>query len=162
MPTLRVQNGDHKGLAQTHEELVPAIANISFLNCDDNAQPAIPTHTPGAPKIPGLCLKGLHQIIATRNNSAPGNDGLGYVAIRHRNRLDSDGLCDIINKHIRDGLPKELKTAKVVVIPKPGKRDMDNPKSYRCISLLNNIAKLREKPPKTVRPMAIRFLTRDE
>jgi hypothetical protein len=42
-------------------------------------------------------------------------------------------------------LPKELKTAKVVVIGKPGKKDMSNPKSYRCISLLGNVAKLTEK-----------------
>jgi hypothetical protein len=42
-------------------------------------------------------------------------------------------------------LPKELKTAKVVVIGKPGKTDMSNPKSYRCISLLSNVAKLTEK-----------------
>jgi hypothetical protein len=106
----------------------------------------IPTDTPGAPKFRGLCLKGLHQIIATtQNNSAPGNDGIGYTAIRLWNRLDSDGLCVIINKLIRDGLPKELKTVQVVVILKPGKRDMDNPRSYRCISLLSNIAKLTEK-----------------
>jgi hypothetical protein len=123
-----------------------AIANISFPNREDNTRPVIPTHTPGAPKSRGLCPKGLHQIITTtRNNSASGNDGLGYMVIRLWNRLDSDGLCDIINILIRYGLPKELKTAKVVVIPKPGKRDMDNPKSYRCTSLLNNIAKLTEK-----------------
>jgi hypothetical protein len=137
---------DNEGLAQTHEEKVLAIANISFPNREDNTRPVIPTQTPGATKFRGVCPQGLHQIIATtRNNSPPGNDGLGYMAIRLWNRLDSDGLCDIINTLIRDGLPKELKTAKVVVILKPGKRDMDNPKSYRCISLLNNIAKLTEK-----------------
>jgi hypothetical protein len=32
-----------------------------------------------------------------------------------------------------------------VVIGKPGKKDMSNPKSYRCISLLSNVAKLTEK-----------------
>jgi hypothetical protein len=42
-------------------------------------------------------------------------------------------------------LPTELKTAKVVVIGKPGKKDLSNPKSYRCISLLSKIAKLIEK-----------------
>jgi hypothetical protein len=40
---------------------------------------------------------------------------------------------------------KELKTAKVVVIGKPGKKDMSNPMSYRCISMLSNIANLTEK-----------------
>jgi 3D (Asp-Asp-Asp) domain-containing protein len=38
-----------------------------------------------------------------------------------------------------------LKNAKVMVIGKPGKRDLTNPKSYRCISLLSNIAKLTSK-----------------
>jgi hypothetical protein len=98
MPTLRVQNGDHEGLAQTHEEKVLAIANISFPNREDNTRPVIPTHTPGAPKFRGLCPEGLHQIIATtRNNSAPGNDGLRYMAIRLWNSLDS---CLFVCNHI--------------------------------------------------------------
>jgi hypothetical protein len=49
-----------------------------------------------------------------------------------------------MNLLITQGLPKELKTTMVVVIGKPGKKDMSNPKAYRCISLLSNIAKLTE------------------
>jgi ribonuclease HI len=58
--------------------------------------------------------------------------------------MDPDGLCTLIHTLVRQGLPIELKNAKVVVIGKPGKRDLTNPKSYRCISLLSNIAKLTE------------------
>jgi ribonuclease HI len=44
-----------------------------------------------------------------------------------------------------DNIQPPTKNAKVVVIGKPGKRDLTNPKSYRCISLMSNIAKLTEK-----------------
>jgi hypothetical protein len=59
--------------------------------------------------------------------------------------MDSEGLGYLTNLLITQDLPRELKTAKVVVIGKPGKNDMSNPESYRCISLLSNVAKLTEK-----------------
>jgi hypothetical protein len=78
------------------------------------------------------------------NTSAPGQDEIGYQALRLWAKMDSEGLCYLMNLLIAQGLPKELKTAKVVVIGKPGKKDMSNPKSYRCISLLSKVAKLTE------------------
>jgi hypothetical protein len=75
----------------------------------------------------------------------PGQDGIGYQALRLWAKIDPEGLCYLTNLLITQGLPKELKTAKVVVIGKPGKKDMSNPKSYRSISLLSNVAKLTEK-----------------
>jgi hypothetical protein len=59
--------------------------------------------------------------------------------------LDPNGLCNLINDLIRTGFPPELKLARVIVIPKHGRRDRTSIKSYRCISLLPTIAKLVEK-----------------
>jgi hypothetical protein len=56
--------------------------------------------------------------------------GLHEIGFQNRSKvLDSEGLCHLTNLLITQGLPKELKTAKVVVIGKPGKKDMSNPKS---------------------------------
>jgi hypothetical protein len=82
---------------------------------------------------------------STSNTSATGQDGIGYQALRLWVKIESGGLCYLTNLLITQGLPKELNTAKVVVIWKPGKIDMSNPKSYRCISLLSTVAKLTDK-----------------
>jgi hypothetical protein len=60
-------------------------------------------------------------------------------------KIDPEGLCHLTNLLMTQGVALELKTSKIVVIGKPGKKDMSNLKSYRCISLLSNIAKLIEK-----------------
>jgi hypothetical protein len=80
--------------------------------------------------------------LSTSNTSAAGQDGIGYQVLRLWAKIDAEGLCYLTNLSITQGLPKELKTAKVVVIGTPGDKDMSNPKSYQCISLLSNIAKL--------------------
>jgi hypothetical protein len=113
---------------------------------DDDPIPPIPGYRPGVPHFQPVCPKSLNDLLSsTRNTSAPGQDGIGYQALRLWAKIDPEGFCHLTNLLITQGLPKELKTAKVVVIWKPGKKDMSNPKSYRCISLLSNVAKLTEK-----------------
>jgi hypothetical protein len=87
----------------------------------------------------------INPTISQLKTSAQGQDGIGYQAVRLWAKMGSWGLCYLTNLLITQGLPKELKTAKVVVIGKPGEKDMSNLKSYRCISLLSNVAKLTEK-----------------
>jgi hypothetical protein len=95
------------------------------------------------PHFQPVCPKSLNDLLSsTSNTSALGQDGIGYQALRLWAKIDSEGLCYLTNLLITQGLPKELKTAKVVVMGKPGKKDMSNPKSYRCISQLSNVAKL--------------------
>ncbi len=54
-------------------------------------------------------------------------------------------LTDILNGILRlRHFPKALKTARVIVIPKPG-NPLEHPESYRPISLLSTISKLFEK-----------------
>jgi hypothetical protein len=147
MPTLRIPGNDNSvKLASTHQEKAAAISAISFPDRDDDPIPPIPGYRPGVPHFQPVCPKSLNELLSsTRNTSAPGQDGIGYQALRLWSEIDSEGLCYLTNLLTTQGLPKELKTAKVVVIGKPGKKDMSNPKSYRCISLLSNVAKLTEK-----------------
>jgi hypothetical protein len=70
------------------------------------------------------------------NTSAPGLDGIGWQEVKIWLSLDPNGLCKLINDLIRTGFPPELKLARVIVIPKHGRRDRTSIKSYRCISLL--------------------------
>jgi hypothetical protein len=147
MPTLHIPENDNSvKLASIHQEKVATISAISFPDKDDDPSPPIPEYRPRVPHFQPGCLKGLNELLSTTSNtSAPGQDGIAYQALRLSANIDCDGLCNLTNLLIRQGLPKELKTAKVVVIGKPGKKDMSNPKSYRCLSLLSNVAKLTEK-----------------
>jgi hypothetical protein len=146
MPTLRIPGNDNSvKLASTQQEKVPAISAISIPDKDDDPTPPIPEYRPGVPDIRPVCPKGINELLSTTSNtSAPGQDGIRYQTLRLWAKIDYDGLCNLMNLLITQGLPKELKTAKVG-IGKPGQKDMSNPKSYRCISLLSNVAKLIEK-----------------
>ena len=88
----------------------------------------------------------FRDILATqKSTSGPGLDGMTYREVKLLFRMDPVELIEIINECITEGHPTEYKLAKVVVIPKPGRRIMTSSKSYRCTSLLNTIAKLAEK-----------------
>jgi hypothetical protein len=50
-----------------------------------------------------------------------------------------------MNLLIIQGLPKELKNQKIIVIEKPGTTKMSHPKADRCKSLLGNVARLTKK-----------------
>jgi hypothetical protein len=146
-PTLLITKSDDSiELEITHTHKVTAIAAISFPDKDDDPIPPTPKATQGAPPFRSLCVKGLHEILSTTSNtSAQGPDGIGYQALRLWNTIDPVGLCHLIDMLIIQGLPRDPKNAKVVVIGKPGKKDLSNPKSYRCIFGLSSILKLTEK-----------------
>jgi hypothetical protein len=93
-----------------------------------------------------VCLKMLKLILRkTSNTSAPGLNGIGWQEVNIWFVLDPNGLCTMINHLIRTGFPPDLKLVRVIVIPKYGRRDRTNIKSYQSISLLPTIAKLIEK-----------------
>jgi hypothetical protein len=124
----------------THSEKVAAMSAISFPEWEDIPLPQPPTRTAHTPKFRGLWIQGLNDIVSEMSNqSTPGLDGICYLAIRLWNKIDPDGVCTLINTLVRQGLPIELKNAEVVVIGTQRKRDLTNPKSYRCISPLSNI-----------------------
>jgi hypothetical protein len=133
-----------------------AIAGISFptktdpklstSNTTDTSTHVPETHMEKNDTKFTVCPKLLKCLLRkTSNSSAPGLDGIEWQELKLWFLLDSLGLCELINHLVRTGLPAELKLARVVVIPKPGRRDRTSVKSYRCISLLPTIAKLVEK-----------------
>ena len=77
---------------------------------------------------------------------APGPDRPTFRAIRLIWDWDSDRLVELIHACIRTGIhPQAWKTAKGVVLKKPGKPDYSNVKAYRVICLLNCLGKVLEK-----------------
>ena len=80
----------------------------------------------------------------TSNNSAPGLSGIGYKLIKWAFASNPARFIDLYNACLMLG-HHLWKTARVVVIPKPGKPDYSVPKAYRPISLLECCGKLLEK-----------------
>jgi hypothetical protein len=79
-----------------------------------------------------VCPKMLKRSVRKPSNtSAPGLDGIGWQEVKIWFLLDPTGLCNLISDLIRTGFPPELKLARVIVIPKHGRRDRTSIKSYR-------------------------------
>jgi hypothetical protein len=139
------RNNNSVKLASMHHEQAAAISVISFPDRDDDSIQPIPAYRPGVLQFHPVCPKGLNDILSSMSNTlALGQDRLGYHALRLWVKIDPKGLYHLANLLIAQSLPKELKTVEVVVIEKLGKKVMSNAKSYRCISLFGNIAKLKE------------------
>jgi hypothetical protein len=118
----------------TLEEKMEAIANISFPSkpgeTDSTLEDTQPTTELGSNTNANertyfrVCPKLLKRLLRrTRNTSAPGLDGIGWQELKIWFLLDPTGLCNLINEQVRTGLPPELKIARGIVIPKPGRRD---------------------------------------
>jgi len=76
---------------------------------------------------------------------APGLDGITAGMLRKAWPIIKDTLTDLMNKCLESAtFPNCWKTAKLVIIPKPGKKDMASPKAYRPICLLHTISKALE------------------
>ena len=81
----------------------------------------------------------------TSSTSAPGDDRILARMIKVFRQWDSEQIRQIVRACIRLGHHPELwKTAKGVVIPKPGKPNYSKVRTYRVISLLDVISKLLE------------------
>ena len=80
------------------------------------------------------------------STSAPGDDWISAGIVTVFWQWDSEQITQIVRACIRLGHHPELwKTAKGVVIPKPGKPDYSKVRAYRVISLLDVISKLLER-----------------
>jgi ribonuclease HI len=131
--------------ANTEEEKAELLTSISFPeDCAREDSPIIPPA--GEPKLTLWTKEDTARFLGTRSTrSAPGVDGLTYRELRLWFKLDPEGLTLVVNRLVQEGLPSELKVAKVVFIHKPGKTDWSSPKSYRAISLLSTLGKMAEK-----------------
>jgi hypothetical protein len=71
-------------------------------------------------------------------NRAPGPDGITAKMLRQSWHVLGEDITDLFRRCMDVAVfPKTLKTGRLVVIPKAGKPDRLNPKSYRPVSLLN-------------------------
>ena len=88
-------------------------------------------------------------------NKAPGPDGVRNKMIKAAWDLIKEPLRHIYNLCLTHAYcPKAWKTSKGMIIPKEGKDDYTNPRSYRIISLTSNLQKLLER-------MILDYLERD-
>jgi len=85
------------------------------------------------------------KILSLKLRSAPGNDGVTPMMLRHLSRKALTHLTQLFNHLLWLGyFPTNWKRAKVVPIPKPNKPGTD-PNSYRPNSLLSTLGKLFER-----------------
>lgn len=86
-----------------------------------------------------------HLLKETKNSSAPGESGIGYLLLKRAWPHIDTRLTAIFTACLRTGYhPVCWKSATVVVIPKPNKSDYSSPKAHRPISLLKTMSKLLE------------------
>ena len=85
-------------------------------------------------------------IMSFRPNSAAGPDGIKPLVLRQLGPILIDRLVFLFRAFIILGYtPQAFCVAKVIFIPKPGRRDYSAPKSYRPISLSSCLFKTCEK-----------------
>jgi len=146
IPALRLANGslsfDQREIADTLSArfFVQELDQITVEQADD--PPPLPTR----PLFP-VTTKEIHPLLADcANTSAPGESGISWQIIKM-----AWARVDTIVAHIFDAClrlghhPSFWRKAVVVVIPKPGKDDYLQAKSYRPISLIECLSKLLEK-----------------
>ena len=80
-----------------------------------------------------------------KNNKSPGTDGINYKVLKNLPNKGSIYITKLANAMMLLGyFPEQWKTAKIIVIPKPGK-NLALPENYKPISLLPHLSKLTEK-----------------
>jgi len=89
--------------------------------------------------------KVMRKILSLKPRTAPGEDGITSLMLRHLLRKALTYLTHLFNHVLQLGFfPNTWKRAKVILIPKPNKPPTD-PNSYRPISLLSIVGKLFER-----------------
>jgi len=130
-------------IAESQEEREHAIMEAHF-----------PRAPPGSsePRVGGVAFERVDaHLVGTllakaANTSAPGDDRISVDIVKVFWQWDRQRIVQLVRTCIRLGYhPKLWRTAKGVVIPKPGKPDYTKVRAYRVISLLGVISKLVER-----------------
>src|ERR1700712_2277321 len=112
------------------------------------ADPIIEDITPTKEEITWDPITGLEierALKAARGNTAPGEDNLPTLVWKNTWKYISQEITKIFTASINLGhYPRKWKTAKIIVLRKPGKPDYALPGAYRPISLLNTLGKVLE------------------
>ncbi|PWI65419.1 hypothetical protein PCL_07020 [Purpureocillium lilacinum] len=129
--TVETQTGKAEALRQATLERRTAADDIS----DPWISVGVTTHIPFQVDVP---IEEVQDSLLRKGNTSPGADNitvrlLAWPAIgKHVQRLG----CLTIGYH-----PRRFKEAEVVMIEKPGKRDLSKPRAWRPISLLSCLGK---------------------
>ena len=145
IPALKDNNGT---LRYGHQEMADLLSERFFAN--PNIIPLrFPDDPPPRPPRPftDFSTEEIERLLKdTKNSSAPGESGIGYLLLKKAWPRIDVLLTSIYTACLRLGYhPVRWKSATVVVIPKPNKSDYSSPKAHRPISLLETMSKLLEK-----------------
>jgi Reverse transcriptase (RNA-dependent DNA polymerase)/Endonuclease-reverse transcriptase len=108
------------------------------------AQPDDPPPLPPRADTPIILDEISAALTPTSNRSAPGLSGINYKLLKWASAASPDRLLSLFNACLTFGF-HPWRSAKVIPIPKPNKKDYSLPKAYRPISLLECCGKLLEK-----------------
>jgi hypothetical protein len=141
IPALRVGANEHTG----NEEKAKAFLDTFFPEMDEPCEsPSIqaPLELPWQP----ITEQEIHRsLTAAKGSTALGEDGLPTIVWKQLWTHLKDFITRIFTASINLGYhPKRWRSARIVVLRKPGKPDYAIPGSYRPISLLNTLSKLLE------------------
>ena len=102
---------------------------------------------PGGSAYKAIDLPLVGRILSgCSNQSAPGEDRMGAEIVKLLWQWDPERITNLVRLCIQIGThPESWKTAKGVVIPKPGKPDYRQIRAHRVIALLDSMGKLVEK-----------------
>ncbi|KAI5753143.1 hypothetical protein M8J77_023972 [Diaphorina citri] len=135
-------------LIETH---FPGSESFDYANPSDTARPGTPLRKPQkddwelAKNV--VTHKKLEWAISTfQPFKAAGNDGIFPALLQRAKEIVIPILCRLFKASIATGyIPINWRGGRVVFIPKPGKKDYAEAKSYRPITLLSSVLKTLEK-----------------
>ena len=94
------------------------------------------------PRIPDPTLEECRAAVCGPPASAPGVDGMTTTGWTELWPVVGRTVHALFTRSLREGVvPHMFKGAKIIMIPKPGKRDLTDPTAHRPISLLNTLGK---------------------
>src|SRR5699024_2036167 len=105
---------------------------------DTTTPPSYPSTLP----FPAINPHEVEEACLNVSSTTPGQDGVPVSLLKLAWTLVGKRVHNLFSACLRIGYhPQPFRTARVVVIPKPGKRDRSAPRSYRPISLLSALGK---------------------
>lgn len=89
-----------------------------------------------------VSLEEASQAVTCTGNTSPGSDNITTALLKAAWPHVGEYIRELYERCIASGIhPSPFKEAEVVMIPKPGKRDLSTPRSWRPISLLSCLGK---------------------
>ena len=131
---------------RVHDLTIPKTAMSQALEVESTLHAFLRRDREGGARCQPVRVKEVQRdITSLKRRSAPGEDGVTTVMIRHLPTASIKHLTHLFSSTLSLGhFPQPWKQAKVLPIPKP-KKTPSHPASYRPISLLSSISKMLER-----------------